>query len=252
MGSCVCSFCVGAKQFSFNFDGGRTTPYHITEKRGHFVGSFWLGLKSLHWLIETWGSLRQTEDLKGFFCFLRTEYSTLELSYLQNQYGRFIEICEYHNGAQRGGIRISKGYRGKHWDHFVKELYSFFPGKAVTVEHQAEKPRSGEGRANMERREIRADPSPAVSEFRNSQIELKSHNTRDFKKQSAGSFIVDLPRDKMDPNAPRPTRKCDFKWEPITKTLHITKCIDGKRQVEWVGLKTKAIGLAQPSNRVIT
>ena len=89
-------------------------------------------------------------------------------------------------------------------------------------------------------------------ESRNGEIELKSHDTWGFKKQSAGSFIVDLPRDKMDPNAPRLTRKCDFKWEPITKTLRITKCIDGKRQVEWVGLKTKAIGLAQPSNWVIT
>jgi hypothetical protein len=72
VGSQVCSFRVGAKHFSFDFDGGRTAPYHITEKRGRFVGSLWLGLKSLHWLTETWGSLRQTEDLKGFFRFLRT------------------------------------------------------------------------------------------------------------------------------------------------------------------------------------
>ena len=109
----MCSFRVGAKKFFFDFDGGCTAPYDITEKRGRFVGSLWLGLKSLHWLIETWGLLRQTEDLKGFFRFLRTEYSTLELSCLQNSYGRFVEICEYHGGAECSGIRIPEGFRGK-------------------------------------------------------------------------------------------------------------------------------------------
>ncbi len=97
----VCSFRVGAKHFSFDFDWGRTAPYHIIEKRGRFVGSLWLGFKSLQWLITTWRSLRQTEDLKGFFRFLRTEYSNLEMSCLQNHYGRFVEICEYNGGAQR-------------------------------------------------------------------------------------------------------------------------------------------------------
>ena len=91
---------MGAKHFSFAFDGGRTAPYHIIEKRGRFVGSLWLGFKSLQWLITTWRSLRKIEDLKGFFQFLRTEY-TLELSCLQNHYGRFVEICEYNGGAQR-------------------------------------------------------------------------------------------------------------------------------------------------------
>ena len=252
MGSRVCSFRVGAKHFFFDFDGGRTAPYHITEKRGRFVGSLWLGWKSLHWLIEAWSSLRQTADLKGFFRFLRTEYSTLELSCLQNQYGRFVEICEYHGGAQRGGIRIPEGFWGKHWDHFVKELHSFFPGTAVAAEHQAGKSRNGERKTNMERREIRANPSHADSEFRNGQIALKSRNTRDFKNQSAGIFTAEVTRVKMDPNAPRPTRMCDFKWKPVTKTLRITKCFEGKRQAEWVGLKTKAIGLAQQSNQVIT
>jgi hypothetical protein len=242
---------VGAKQFFFDFDGGRTAPYHITEKRGRFVGSLWLGLKSLHWLIATWGLLRQTEDLKGFFRFLRMEYSTLELSCLQNSYSRFVEICEYHGGAQRGGIRIPEGYRGKHWERFVKELHSFFPGMAVTVEHQAGKSRNGKGRADLERRVIHAGPTSVVSGYCNGKMESESRDTRNFKNQSAGSVIADLPPAVMDPNAPCLTCKCNFKWAPVTRTLRITKLVEGTRQAKWVSLKTKAIGLAQPSNRAI-
>jgi hypothetical protein len=46
------NFRVGAKLFSLAFDGGRTAPYHILEKRGNFVGSLWLGLDSLKWLLK--------------------------------------------------------------------------------------------------------------------------------------------------------------------------------------------------------
>ena len=244
----MCSFRVGAKHFSFDFDGGRASPYHITEKRGRFVGSLWLGLKSLHWLINTWGLLRQTEDLKGFFRFLRTEYSTLELSCLQNQNGRFVELCEYHGGAQHGGIRIPEGYRGKHWDRFVKELHSFFPNKASLAEHHAGKSRTGQGKPNMEKRDPRAGLKPSVSEL----DILKSRDTRDSSKPSEGSSNVDLPCARLNPNAPCPTRLHEFEWQPLTKTLHITKEVDGKRRAEWVGLRTKAIGLAQEISRAVT
>ncbi len=67
-------FCVGAKNFFLAFDGGRAAPYHIIEKRGKFVGSLWLGLDSLRWVLKTWGLLRQETELKGFFRFLRTDY----------------------------------------------------------------------------------------------------------------------------------------------------------------------------------
>ena len=232
LGSRVCSFRVGAKQFCFDFDGGRTAPYHITERRGHFVGSLWLGLKSLHLLIETWGLLRQIEDLKGFFRFLRIEYSTLELSCLQNPYGRFVELCEYHGGAQRGGIRIPEGYRGQNWERFVKELHSFFLGMAVTMAHQTGKPRNGTARAKLERRVICADPTPAVLGSRNVKMDSKLHDTHDFKNQFAGSVITDSPRAVMDPNALRPTCKCNFKWAPVTSTLRITKPVDGPHQAQ--------------------
>ena len=109
-----------------------------------------MGLKGLQWLITTWGLLRQAKDLKGFFRFLRTEYGTLELSCLQNQYGRFVEICEYHGGAQCGGIRIPEEFRGKNWNHFVKELNSFFPGKAVPVKNQVGKSRNSKRNSNLD------------------------------------------------------------------------------------------------------
>jgi hypothetical protein len=166
LGSRVCSFRVGAKLFSFDYDGGRTAPYHIIEKRGRFIGSLWLGLKSLQWLINTWELLRQAEDLKGFFRFLRTEYSTLELSCLQNQKGRFVELCEYHGGAQRGGIRIPEGFRGKHWDRFVKELHSFFPDTALPAKHHTGKSNHGQGEPNMEKRDSRDGLKASVSESR--------------------------------------------------------------------------------------
>ena len=54
-----------------------------------------------------------------------------------------------------------------------------------------------------------------------------------------------LPHVQLDPDAIRPTRKSEFKWNPRDKTLRITKLAEGKRQVEWVGLKYKAHGLIQ-------
>jgi hypothetical protein len=58
-----------------------------------------------------------------------------------------------------------------------------------------------------------------------------------------------LPRVDLDPDAISPTRKCEFKWNPRDKTLRITKGVEGKRQVEWVGLKYKAHGLIQLDKR---
>uniref|UniRef100_A0A2N9FBT2 Uncharacterized protein n=1 Tax=Fagus sylvatica TaxID=28930 RepID=A0A2N9FBT2_FAGSY len=168
---------------------------------------------------------------------------------------RFVEICEYHGGAQCGGIRIPEEFRGKNWDHFVKELNSFFPGKAVPVKNQVGKSRNGKRNSNLDMRDTRAFLAPSISESRKGQIDLESRDTRDFPtpiKQSVGSSISNLPRVKMDPNAPRPTRQYEFKWEPFTNTLRITKNVGEKRQAKWVGLKHNAIGLAQPIIRVVS
>jgi hypothetical protein len=91
---------VGAKRFTLAFDGGRSAPYHITERRGKFGGSLWLGFEGLQWLLAEWASLRTCPDLKGFFRFYRSGYIIMEFSCLQNQHGHFVELAEYHGGAQ--------------------------------------------------------------------------------------------------------------------------------------------------------
>lgn len=126
MGVREVSIRVGVKQFSLTFEGGQVAPYHIIERRGKFVSSLWLGMASLKWVFLTWSTLCKSSDLKGFLIFLRTNYNTLELSCLQNQYGRFVELLEYHGGVQRGGIRVLEGYRGTGWKRFAKRIESFF------------------------------------------------------------------------------------------------------------------------------
>ncbi len=226
---------MGAKSFSLVFDGGRTAPYHIIEKRGKFVGSLWLCLDNLKWLLQTWGLLRQSSELKGFFRFKRTEYSTLELSCLQNQRGRFVEVCKYHGGAQRGGIRVPEGYLGKGWNRFAAELESFFLGKQPPVELRADKSYNG-----------KIIPNRKLSDSRDPPAKI-SHPAGTVTPNNYGISNI-LPRVDLDPDAIRPTRKCYFKWNPRDKTLRITKGVEGKRQVEWVGLKYKAHGLIQLAN----
>ena len=51
------------------------------------------------------------DDKKGFFQFLRSNYNTLEVSCLTNKGGKFLEVVDYHGGAQRGSLRIPEGHR---------------------------------------------------------------------------------------------------------------------------------------------
>ncbi len=227
---------MGAKSFFLVFDGGRTAPYHIIEKRGKFVGSLWLGLDNLRWVLQTWGLLQQSSELKGFFRFKRTKYSTLEFSCLQNQRGRFVELCEYHGGAQRGGIRVLEGYLGKGWHWFAKELNSFFLGKQPPVEFREGRSRNGKTIPNWQLLDSHDPPAKSLHPAGN----VTSTN-------SMNSNL--LPCVTLDPDAIRPTQKCEFEWNPRVKTLHITKGAEGKRQVEWVGLKYKAQGLIQRDNQ---
>ena len=53
-------------------------------------------------------------------------------------------------------------------------------------------------------------------------------------------------RVRMDLGAPRPTRKFHFVWKPNKQTLRITKTIGEARQAQWMPLRHKAVGLAQP------
>jgi hypothetical protein len=233
------SFRVGEKSFFLVFDGGRTAPYHIIEKRGKFVGSLWLGVDNLRWVLQTLGLLQKSSKLKGFFRFNRTEYSTLEFSCLQNQRGRLVELCEYHGGAQRGGIRVPEGYLGKGWHRFAEELNSFFLGKQPPVEVREGRFHNGKLIPNRKVHDSR-DPTAKISHQAGNVTSTNSVNLNPF------------PRVILDPNAVRPTRKYEFEWKPRAKTLRITKTAEGKRQVEWVGLKYKAQGLIQRDNRAFT
>ena len=103
-------FRVGAKTFTLSFDGGWAAPYLIKERRGRFFGSLWLNLFGLKWLLGVIEQIWLKEDKKGFFQFLRSNYSTLEVSCLMNKGGRFLEVAEYHGGAQKGSLRIQKAH----------------------------------------------------------------------------------------------------------------------------------------------
>jgi hypothetical protein len=93
-------FIIDSKTFTLGFDGGRTDPYHIMERRGRFRGSLWLGLGGLRWLVNTLLKIRnQACTLDGFFEFFRDGYRVLEVSCLSNRGGRFLDISEYHSGA---------------------------------------------------------------------------------------------------------------------------------------------------------
>jgi hypothetical protein len=228
-------FRVGVKRFTLAFDGGHSAPYHITERRGKFGGSLWLGFEGLYWLLAEWASLRTCHDLKGFFRFYRFGYSILEFSCLQNQHGRFVELAEYHGGAQRGGIRVPEGYRGKGWVRFEQGLVNFFLGKLASVKSETGNLRNGKLIPN--RKMLDSCDLPAKI----------SHPAGILNSKDSVSLNL-RPRVPLDPEAIRPTRKCDFKWNPNDKTLRITKLEVGKRHVEWVGLKYKAHGLIQLDN----
>ena len=60
---------------------------------------------------------------------------------------------------------------------------------------------------------------------------------------NSGVNLNNLGQVHLDKDAPRLTRKTEFNWNPICKTLSITFGADGKRCAEWVDLRFKAHGL---------
>uniref|UniRef100_A0A2N9IMC9 Reverse transcriptase domain-containing protein n=1 Tax=Fagus sylvatica TaxID=28930 RepID=A0A2N9IMC9_FAGSY len=228
-GSTEAFFRVGVKRFTLAFDGGRSAPYHIMERRRKFVGSLWLGFEGLQWLLAEWASLRTCTDLKGFFHFYHSGYSIMEFSCLQNQHGRFVELFEYHGGAQRGGICVPEGYRGKGWARFERGMINFFLGKSAPVK---ETRKVCNGTTILNRKVLASHDPPAKI----------SHPVGAVNSSNPVSLNL-FSSVQLDPNAICPTRKSEFKWDPRDKTLRITMLAEGKRQVEWVGLNCKAHGL---------
>uniref|UniRef100_A0A2N9IIE9 Sialyltransferase-like protein n=1 Tax=Fagus sylvatica TaxID=28930 RepID=A0A2N9IIE9_FAGSY len=124
------TFCIDSKAFKLTFDGGRTAPYNISERRGQYRGSLWVGLTGLRWLLDVFAKLRaKNQSIEGFFEFHRDGYRVIELSCLANRGGRYVEISEYHSGTHRGSVRIPEGRRGAGWSLFEFQVRKFFLGE---------------------------------------------------------------------------------------------------------------------------
>ena len=94
-------------------------PYNITEWKGRFRGSLWVGLSGLRWLLDVFTKLRNlNQTIEGFFEFHRDSYRILEFSCYANRGGRFVEVSEYHGGNQRGSKQVLEGRRGAGWSVF--------------------------------------------------------------------------------------------------------------------------------------
>jgi hypothetical protein len=134
------AFSIDSKAFTLVFDGGRTDPYNIKERRGRFRGSLWVGLEGLRWLLDVFSKIRsQSQNLEGFFMFHRDGYRIMEFSCLANRGGRFVEITEYHSGTHRGSIRVPEGRRGAGWSLFEFQVRKFFLGE-ITKSPAAQEP----------------------------------------------------------------------------------------------------------------
>ena len=232
------------------FDGGRFDPYHITERRGKFQGSLWLGNRGLKWALEEMGKLKDSPSAQaGSFKFLRDGYRTLELSCLSNCGGRFVELVEYHGGSQRGNLRIPEGRHGVGWVTFLTELRGYFltkiePSVLSEGEGQAGPARrSAQGSRNRYRRNGRNSNANPSRESRYSRVADKSAylapGTRSREsRQQLNETKVNL-RVILSDLEPCPTRKFEFKWVLGQKSLQLTKSIEGPRVVSWVRPKNE-------------
>ena len=125
---------------------------HVMERRGKFQGSLWLGLRGLRWALEEMDKLKDLPSSQaGYFQFMRDGYRTLELSCLSNRGGRFVELVEYHGGAQRGNLRIPEGCRGMGWVKFESELRRYFLTK---IDSSSSLPSNGGGQVVTVKRSV--------------------------------------------------------------------------------------------------
>ncbi len=133
---------------------------------------------------------------EGFFCFFKD--------------GRFVELCDYHSGAQQGGIRVPEGRNGASWACFVMELRRFFLGDidAVVVD-------SSEKTIRNPLHNVRNSKS---LDFRRQRV-IKEDITQRPNKELL-KLITCAVMSKVEP---RPTRRFVFKWNPHPNTLVITK-----------------------------
>jgi hypothetical protein len=196
----------------------------------------------LKWLLGVIEQVKLKDDKKGFFQFLRSNYNTLEVSCLTNKGDRFLEIADYHGGAQRGTLRIPEGPRGSSWIKLAMEIGSFFLGqneKKPALTPAKLIPAGGVPSRNVKGKSVILGSSrdPRVTD---SMVAPISHTVN-------GGVQIPNPKIRvcMDPAAPRPTRRFDFVWKPKTQTIWITKNIGEARKAQWLPLRYKVVGLAQ-------
>jgi hypothetical protein len=215
----------------------------IKEHRGRFQGLLCLNMIGLKWLLGVIEQVRLKDDKKGFFQFLRNNYNILEVSCLTNKGGRFLEVADYHGGAQRGSLRIPEGSRGSGWIKLAMELGSFFLGqnekKPVLTESVVITP-VGDVPLRVEKGKsvfLGSSRDPRAPDLMTAPI------TPSIK--VGDKFPNSNTRVRMDPTAPRPTRRFGFIWKPKSNTLRIIKNIGDASKAQWHPLRHKAVGLAQ-------
>lgn len=99
------------------------------ERRGRFQGSIWTGRRGLLWLLGEVGKLcKEIGSQEGFFQTFREGYRVMEINFMKNRGGRFVEVAEFHSGSQQGSIRILEGRRGVGWTCFESEIRHYFLG----------------------------------------------------------------------------------------------------------------------------
>jgi hypothetical protein len=181
-------------------------------------------MAGLSWVLGVMETVRNPATItEGFFRFFKNGYRTLEFSCLKNRGGRFVELCDYLSGAQRGVICIPEGRNGAGWVRFVVELRRYFLGEKSA-----------------------ADGVGNVQKFRNQLHNVRNSKSQDVRRQRDGREEIlqkplkEIPRVLMSEEEPRPTRSFNFKWNPHPFTLVITKRDGESRKATWVGLSDVA------------
>jgi hypothetical protein len=216
------------------FEGDRADPYHITECRGRFRGSLWVGSSGLKWLLkEMDGMMKPGSHLEGFFRFFRDGYRILELSCLKNRGGRFIELRDYHSGSQQGNLRIPEGKGGTGWARFDRELRRFFLGEN-TMAFGDRNEAVGISKSRNQRDLYRETRNPGKAVMDTSKILPRS------KPSVTPEIWTSMPRVELSRVEPRPTHLSVFKWNPAGKTICISIQEGGRREVQWVGLPSSS------------
>jgi hypothetical protein len=197
----------------------------------------------LKWLLDVIEQVKVKADKSGFFQFLHNSYSILEVSCLKNKGGRYLEIVEYHSGGQKGCVCIPEGSRTTGWQKIVDEIWSFFLGREASNKALVVIPAGG------------ATGKGIIAVTSNSGTSGSSRDSRALgnlvapftqMEDSKKSCLISNSNSRalMNLDAPRPTRKTQFIWNPSSKSLRVTKNEGEARKAQWVPLKYKVVGLA--------